>query len=609
MKKFIKGFVATTAALSMAATAFGATFTDVEGTSYEWALSYIEDMAEKGLISGYEDGTFKPEKTVSKLEAISLFARAMGSRSETNALALEHALGQYGDLIDTYSLNFAKEDVAYMLYRGALSEAEATAYLKGDVKNSPMLRHEAATIITKAMGGEAEAKRNLVLDMEYTDVSEIPSAAKKYVYYVSEKNIMSGMGDGTFSPNTEVLRSQISVMLSKSVDAMNATFSEVKLTAIDTDTKTLTVTDADGEQSELAYTEDTVFYVEGEKTQAKDIAAGVDAVLTVHTSGVLYVDVESSEPDATVYAIFSSYKNTNGVLSITATDPATNEKSTYTCVEGINDITKAGAKISVLDLKAGDYLELSLSKGKVWKIAAADKTTTIKNATIESIDNDASNPTITISHADKLYDGMQLSISDNITVTKDGAVVDMNSVYRGDKVTLTLEYGVVASMAANSVKRTVDGVISSITISAQPTITVITNNIETAYDITKDIAIVVNGEAGRVNDLSYGDKVTLTLESEAVTKIETITNQATEGNLSGTVLAVNNAYKFIKIQTEDAAGNTVEENIYCKDSKTTFITAAGATKQFRDIAEGNVISVYGAYTNGAFEASSVIIVK
>lgn len=609
MKKFIKGFVATTAALSIAATAFGATFTDVEGTSYEWALSYIEDMAEKGLISGYEDGTFKPEKTVSKLEAISLFARAMGSRSETNALALENALAQYGDLIDTYSLNFAKEDVAYMLYRGALTEAEATAYLKGDVKNSPMLRHEAATIITKAMGGEAEAKRNLVLDMEYTDVSEIPSAAKKYVYYVSEKNIMSGMGDGTFSPNTEVLRSQISVMLSKTVDAMSATFTEVKLDKIDTDAKTLTVTDADGEQSELAYTEDTVFYVEGEKTQAKDIAAGVDAVLTLHTSGVLYVDVVSAEPDATVYAIYSSYKNTNGVLTITATDPATNEKATYTCVEGINDITKDGNKISVLDLKAGDYLELSLSKGKVWKIAAANKTTTIKAATIEAINNDASNPTITISHADKLYDGMQLSISDRISVTKDGAGVDMNSVYRGDKATITLEYGVVTSMAVSSVKRTVDGVISSVTISANPTITVVVNNMESVYDITRDIKILVNSEAGRVNDLSYGDKVTLTLESEAVTKIETITNQATEGNLTGTVLAVNNAYKFIKIQAVDAAGNTVEENIYCKDSKTTFITAAGATKQFRDIAEGNVISVYGTYTNGAFEASSVIIVK
>ena len=55
-----------------------------------------------------------------------------------------------------------------------------------------MLRYEAATIITKAMGGEEEAKSNLVLDMEYTDVSQIPSAAKKYVYYVTDKKLMSG---------------------------------------------------------------------------------------------------------------------------------------------------------------------------------------------------------------------------------------------------------------------------------------------------------------------------------------------------------------------------------------------------------------------------------
>lgn len=609
MNKFLKSFVASAAALSVVSTAFAATFTDVEGTAYEWALSYIEDMAEKGLISGYEDGTFKPEKTVSKLETISLFARAMGSRSETNSLALEQAMEKYGDLIDTYSLNFAQEDVAYMLYRGALTEAEATAYLKGAEKNQPMLRYEAATIITKAMGGEAEAKRNLVLDMEYTDVSEIPSTAKKYVYYVSEKNIMSGMGDGTFSPNTAVLRSQISVMLSKAVDKMNATFSEVKLSAIDTAAKKLTVTDSDGEQTELFYTDDTSFFVEGEKTQVKDISEGVNAVITLHSDKVLYVDVAYAEPDSTVYAIYSSYKNTNGVLSITAADPSTSEKTVYTCVSGISDITKAGSKITVLDLKAGDYLELCISNGKVVSIAAADKTTTIKSATIETIDNDASAPSITISHADALYDGMQLAISDDIVVTKDGSIVDMNSVYRGDKVTVTLEYGVVTSLVASSVKKTVEGTICSVTISANPTITVLVNNREVVYDITKDITILVNGEVGRVNDLSYGDKVSLTTESEAVTKIETITNVATEGNLTGTVLAVNSAYKFIKVQAVDSAGNTVEENIYCKDSKTTFITAAGSTKQFRDVSEGNVISTYGSYVNGAFEASSVIIVK
>ena len=204
---------------------------------------------------------------------------------------------------------------------------------------------------------------------------------------------------------------------------------------------------------------------------------------------------------------------------------------------------------------------------------------------------------------------MTLEISSNVEVLKDGAGVDMNSVYRGDKVSLTLEYGVVSKIIAQSDKKTVDGTIRAVSISASPTITVLVNNEEVVYDVSNDIAISINGEAGTLYDFRVGDKVTLTTESNAVTKIASVTNQSTEGNISGTVLAVNNAYKFIKVQATDSTGNTYEENVYCKDTKTTFITAAGTTKQFKDVVEGNVISVYGAYTNGAFEASSVIIVK
>ncbi len=609
MNKILKGLVATTAAMSIAATAFGATFSDVEGTAYDWASAYIEDMAEKGLISGYEDGTFKPGKTVSKIETISLFARAMGSRSALNTSAVEYALAEYGELIDTYGLNFGKEDVAYMLYRGALTEAEATAYLKGSVKNDPMLRYEAATIITKAMGGEAEAKANLMLDLEYTDVSDIPSAAKKYVYYVTEKGIMSGMGDGTFSPNTSVLRSQIAVMLSNTVEKMNVTFSEVKISAIDTDEMSLTVADPDGESSTLSYTSGTLFFIEGEKAQAKNVAEGVRATVTLSNNGVIYVDVNSAEPDREVSAIFNSYQNVEGVLSINVTDPATNKVVTYTCISGITDITKNGDKATIRDFTAGDYVTLSLSGGKVEKMAATNKDVTIKAATVEAISHDASNPTITISHADEKYDGMVLVIGNNVSVMKDGTSTDMNSVYRGDKVTLTLEYGVISKIAASSTKVTVDGTIRAVNISATPSITVLVNGVEKVYDVTNNIAITINGEEGTLYDFRVGDKVTLTTESNAVTKIASITNQSTEGNVSGTVLSVNASYKFIKVLAVDSTGNTYEETIYCKDSKTTFITAAGSAKQFRDVKEGNVISAYGTYTNGAFEAASVIIVK
>lgn len=609
MKKLFKGIIASTAALSISATALGATFSDVEGTAYNWAAPYVEDMAEKGLISGYPDGTFKPENTVSKIEAISLFARAMGSRSELNKAAVEYALAEYGDVIDTYGLKFGKEDVAFMLYRGVLTEAEAAAFLNGDVKNQPMLRYEATTIITKAMGGEAEAKKNLLLDLEYTDVSEIPSAAKKYVYYVTEKGIMSGTGDGSFSPNTEVLRSQIAVMLSKTVEVMNSSYNEVKVVAVNTADMTLTVSDAEGAQSTYPYTEDSVFFLEGDKVQAKNIEAGVRAIVTVSEEKVQYVDINSAEPDREVKAIYSGYKNVDGILYVSVTNPATSKSETYTCISGISDITKSGKAATIRDFTTGDYVVLNLSGGKVESIFGTQSTETIKSATVEAINHSTETPTIIISHADDMYDGMELVVGNNVSVIKDGAAADMNSVYRGDKVTITMEYGVISKISGTSLRRNIDGTIRAVNISQRPTITVLVNNEEKVYDVSNGIAITINGEAGTLYDFRVGDKVTITLESEAVVKISTITSQATEANLSGTVISVNSSYKFIKIATTDSTGNSYEENVYCKDTKTTFITASGNTKQFRDVKEGNVINVYGTYSNGAFEAASVIIVK
>ncbi len=49
---------------------FAKDFSDVE--SNHWAFKYIDELSEKGVINGYEDGTFKPNGTVTRGEFIKL---------------------------------------------------------------------------------------------------------------------------------------------------------------------------------------------------------------------------------------------------------------------------------------------------------------------------------------------------------------------------------------------------------------------------------------------------------------------------------------------------------------------------------------------------------
>ena len=51
-------------------------FNDVDST--HWALDYINAAVQSKVIIGYPDGTFKPEKTVSYIEAITMVIRALG---------------------------------------------------------------------------------------------------------------------------------------------------------------------------------------------------------------------------------------------------------------------------------------------------------------------------------------------------------------------------------------------------------------------------------------------------------------------------------------------------------------------------------------------------
>ena len=50
---------------------------DINSEEFAWAKSYINDMAGKGFISGYEDNTFRPDTDVTRLEALSLFALSL----------------------------------------------------------------------------------------------------------------------------------------------------------------------------------------------------------------------------------------------------------------------------------------------------------------------------------------------------------------------------------------------------------------------------------------------------------------------------------------------------------------------------------------------------
>lgn len=79
-RKMAMALAAVLVAGSLPVTASAATFTDINEVS--WASSTIQAVSDKGLINGYEDGTFRAKNNVTYSEAMVMIYNLMGQNRQ-----------------------------------------------------------------------------------------------------------------------------------------------------------------------------------------------------------------------------------------------------------------------------------------------------------------------------------------------------------------------------------------------------------------------------------------------------------------------------------------------------------------------------------------------
>ncbi|WP_312070586.1 S-layer homology domain-containing protein, partial [Anaerotignum propionicum] len=176
--------MALAAALAIAPVSAFAASNDIRG---HWAERTITQWQDKGLIGGYQDGTFKPDKPATRAE----FARIMNQ-----ALGLNHK-GNVS-FSDVSSSDWFYNDVAI-----AMGEQYTAGYPDGTFKpNEIITRAQAAVFIAKALGASGGSLAS------FKDASSIPAWAQGAVGGIVEKGYMSGYPDGTFRPNAVLTRAE-----------------------------------------------------------------------------------------------------------------------------------------------------------------------------------------------------------------------------------------------------------------------------------------------------------------------------------------------------------------------------------------------------------------
>ncbi|MCI5970200.1 MAG: S-layer homology domain-containing protein [Oscillospiraceae bacterium] len=601
---------AATLCASMAFTTVSAAkFGDVTEQNYSWAVEAVDSMAEEKIILGYEDGTFRPAKTVTKLESLVLAARILGVNNSANKELINVFDEKYSEDIEKYDLAYGEEELVYLLGKKVISTSELADYVGNSNASQGLKRYELAVLLTKAMGAEETVKKNLASVLDYADESSIPSFAKKYVEYVTEQGLMQGMSATEFSPNTEVTRAQMAVVLYKLKN--NAEFENISaiVTNVDPLIGVIKLKGKDDQQYGYTVKDDVVLRFEGEDIKIDDVSIGYECVITTKKSSLFSIDFITPDVEESFRGSISSIKNNSKTGTSTIKfnkflDNGEKETVEYTTSESVL-VTYEGEKSTVASLKTGDYAEVTLKKGKITLISAKPKTETVKG-TVKEIYTSDLGVYIKITNTDD--EVVSYTAANEVTVSKSGTTdPTLSDVRAGDSVSMTLEYGYITKIIATSKTSNTNGFIEEINISSSPSVKIKLNGESKTYPLASNAVITVNGAAGTIYDLRLSTTAKITLESDTIVKIDTSPVE-TITQITGTVDLVNSSYGLVQITYYDAATTqNITQSVFVGKSTKIINNSTGKEVALKTITSGMSITAIGSVKSGVFEATTLIV--
>ena len=165
-------------------------FSDIEG---HFAQDYIKTLASEGMINGYEDGSFKPDNTITRAE----FAKLVSVIFEITSQDVQ----EYEDV---------KSDDWFKPYVDKLSGAGIVTGYDGKFSPYDNITRQDAAVICLRISEKRSAK--LEGESEFADKADIASYALEAVGALAANEIMNG--DGTnFYPLNNLTRGETAAIL------------------------------------------------------------------------------------------------------------------------------------------------------------------------------------------------------------------------------------------------------------------------------------------------------------------------------------------------------------------------------------------------------------
>ncbi|KYD31174.1 S-layer homology domain-containing protein [Parageobacillus toebii] len=174
--------------------------------SDHWAKQSIEKLASLGIIRGYSDGTFRPEKEVTRAQFVAMTVRLLGYEAKETGQTFK---------------DVPKNHWAYPVIQAAIEKKVITKEDFGNTfgPDKPINREEMAFIISRAL----QLKPENIQSIPFKDKKDIHKNADLVAAAV-KAGIIKGHSDQTFGPKENLTRAQASVVLVRMYDYINGVF-------------------------------------------------------------------------------------------------------------------------------------------------------------------------------------------------------------------------------------------------------------------------------------------------------------------------------------------------------------------------------------------------
>lgn len=174
-------------------TSSGEAYTDISG---HWGRECIEKLSAMGIISGYEDGSFRPDDYVTRAEFVKLIVSALNIPETSGS--------SFSDVSET--------DWYYGYISAGAQRGIINGYGSEFRPNDQIKREDAAVIIYRVMGIEAAAEA-----ADYTDAADIADYAAEAVNALTAAGVLSG-SDGMFLPESGTTRAEAAAMIDRMLE-------------------------------------------------------------------------------------------------------------------------------------------------------------------------------------------------------------------------------------------------------------------------------------------------------------------------------------------------------------------------------------------------------